>query len=133
MPTLFDRQVRAALLGLWGLAWLIIAFVMLAPLQNPLPVSHGDLIVHFVCYGVLAFAAVGFSHRAIELTLFAVLTIAGGIALEFAQGLVPYRTVDVLDMAANALGAMTGYGGAMVLLLLWIRPALEAHKDSARA
>jgi VanZ family protein len=133
MPMLFDRQVRAVLLGLWGLAWVIIAFLMLAPLHSPLPVSHGDLIAHFLCYGFLAFTAVGFSQRTIELTLFAVLTVAGGIALELAQGLVPYRTVDVLDMAANALGAMAGYGGAMVVLLLWIRPALEAHKGSARA
>jgi VanZ family protein len=43
---------------------------------------------------------------------------------------VPYRTFDVLDMAANTLGAMVGYGGAMAVLLLVIRPAKEARAAS---
>jgi VanZ family protein len=129
MQLLFDRQVRTILFGLWCLAWLIIAVLLLAPLRSPTSLSHGDLIGHFLCFGLLAFGAVGFSHRGVELTLLAALTIAGGVALEFAQGLVPYRTFDVLDMAANTLGAMVGYGGAMAVLLLVIRPAMEARTE----
>jgi VanZ family protein len=130
MQLLFDRRVRATLFGLWCLAWLIIAVLLLAPLRSPTSLSYADLIAHFLCFGLLAFGAVGFSHRGVELTLLAAMTIAGGVALEFAQGLVPYRTFDVLDMAANTLGAMVGYGGAMAVLLLVIRPAKEARAES---
>ena len=127
MQLLFDRQVRATLFGLWCLAWLLIASLLLAPLRIPTSLSYADLIGHFLAFALLAFGAVGFSHRGVELTMLAALTIAGGVALEFAQGLVPHRTFDVLDMAANALGAMAGYGGAMAVLLLVIRPAMEAR------
>ena len=44
-------------------------------------------------------------------------------ALEFAQKLVPYRTFDLVDAAANGLGAFAGYGAALLVLLLVIRPA----------
>lgn len=127
MQLLFDRQVRATLFGLWCLAWLIIAVLMLAPLHSPASLTYADLIGHFLGFACLAFGAVGFSHRGVELTLLAAMTIAGGVALEFAQGLVPYRTFDILDMAANTLGAMAGYGAAMVVLLLVIRPAMESR------
>jgi VanZ family protein len=127
MQLLFDRRVRAILFGLWCLAWLLVAALLLAPLRSPTSLPYADLIGHFLAFSLLAFGAVGFSHRGAELTLLAALTIAGGVALEFAQGLVPYRTFDILDMAANALGAMAGYGGAMAVLLLVIRPALEAR------
>jgi glycopeptide antibiotics resistance protein len=127
MQLLFDRQVRATLFGLWCLAWLIIAVLLLAPLGSPMRVAYADLAGHFLAFALLAFGAVGFSHRGVELTLLAALTIAGGVALEFAQGLVSYRTFDILDMAANALGAMAGYGAAMAVLLLVIRPAMESR------
>jgi VanZ family protein len=127
MQLLFDRQVRTTLFGLWCLAWLIIAVLLLAPVASPMTLSYADLIGHFLAFACLAFGAVGFSHRGVELTLLAAMTIAGGVALEFAQGLVPYRTFDILDMGANALGAMVGYGGAMTVLLLVIRPAMEAR------
>jgi VanZ family protein len=128
MQLLFDRRVRSTLCGLWCLAWLIVAVLLLAPLRSPMSMSQADLIAHFLVFAGLAFGAVGFSHRGVELTLLTAATIAGGVALEFAQGLVPYRTFDILDMGANALGAMVGYGGALTVLLLVIRPATEARR-----
>lgn len=127
MQLLFDRRIRKTLFGLWCLAWLIIAVLMLTPLINPVRVPHSDLVAHFLAYACMAFGTVGFSHRGRELTLLAATTIAGGVALELAQGLVPSRTVDILDMAANTLGVMVGYAGALTVLLLVIRPAAEAR------
>jgi VanZ family protein len=127
MQLLFDRRVRRTLFGLWCLAWLIVAALLLAPLRSPMSVSYLDLVAHFLVFACLAFGAVGFSHRGTELTMLAAATIAGGVALELAQGLVPHRTFDILDMAANTLGAMVGYGGALSVLLLLIRPAAEAR------
>jgi VanZ family protein len=130
MQLLFDRRVKKVLFGLWCLAWLIIAVLMLAPLSSPLSASFSDLIAHFLVFAYLAFATVGFSHRGAELTMLAAVTVAGGMALEVAQGLVPHRTFDILDMGANTLGAMVGYAGALTILLLVIRPAAEARASS---
>jgi VanZ family protein len=131
MQLLFDPRVKKTLFGLWCLGWLVTAVLLLAPLRSPMNVSHGDLVAHFLVYACLAFGAVGFSHRGRQLTVLAVATVAGGVALELAQGLVPQRTFDVLDMAANTLGAMMGYGGALTVLLLVIRPAAEARAREA--
>jgi len=133
MQLLFDRRVRRTLFGLWCLGWLILAVLLLAPLSSPMSVSYSDLIAHFLVFACLAFGAVGFSHRGTELTLLAAATIAGGVALEFAQGLVPSRTFDILDMGANTLGAMVGYAGALTVLLLVIRPAAEARRTRGMA
>ena len=92
MQQLSDRRMRKTLFGLWCLAWLIIAVLMLAPVSSPVRVSHGDLIAHFLAFAGLAFGTVGFSRRGTELTLLAAATIAGGVALEVGQGLVPHRT-----------------------------------------
>jgi VanZ family protein len=123
--------MRSILFGLWCLAWLVVAVLLLMPLRDPPGFSHADLIAHFLLFGTMAFSAVGFSRRGMELTLLAMATVAGGIALEFAQGLVPSRTFDILDMGANALGAMVGYAGALCVLLLVIRPAAEARAKGA--
>ena len=125
--------MRSILFGLWCVAWLVVAALLLAPLSSPVDVSHADLVAHFLLFGCLAFGAVGFSHSGAELTLLLLVTIAGGIALEFAQGQVPYRTFDILDMAANSLGAMVGYGAALTVLQLVIRPAADAHRADRAA
>ena len=105
---------------LWCLAWLGAAVLLLMPLPVS-PPGRSDLIAHFALFGGLAFAAVSFSRGAAQLAGLALLTIAGGTALEFAQRLVPYRTFDPTDMAANALGAVSGFAVALTLLLWWLR------------
>ena len=35
----------------------------------------------------------------------------------------PYRTFDLIDAVANGLGAFAGYGAALLVLFLVIRPA----------
>jgi glycopeptide antibiotics resistance protein len=41
--------------------------------------------------------------------------IALGIALEFAQGGLGYRSFELYDMLANALGVLAGWGSALLL------------------
>ena len=41
--------------------------------------------------------------------------IAMGIALEFLQGMTGYRTFDLLDMLANAVGVLGALAGLLVL------------------
>ena len=47
--------------------------------------------------------------------------IAMGVALEFLQGMTGYRTFEVLDMLANAVGVALGWSAALVLVALRAR------------
>ena len=41
--------------------------------------------------------------------------IAMGVALEFVQGRLGYRTYEVFDMYANGLGVLLGWAAALIL------------------
>jgi len=112
--------------ALWAVGWLIVAALLLMPVPGGVP-DGTDKVVHFLLFASLAFGAIGFSHRAGQLAGLALVTIAGGIGLEFAQRLVGYRTFDLTDITANALGASSGYVLAVIVLLLLIRPADPAR------
>lgn len=81
-------------------------------------------------FGGMALGAISFCHHPGQLTLLTVITIAIGTMLEFAQGLVPYRTFDLHDALANALGAGAGFLAALVILYSVVRPAAAASAPS---
>jgi VanZ family protein len=83
-----------------------------------------DKVLHFSAYALLAFIPVfGFKLRhGIPLALSMILL---GVALEFAQRLVPSRSYEVADMVANALGVFTGIALALVARQAW-RPVVES-------
>jgi VanZ like family len=122
MDRLFQPRTRRALATFWGLAWFVVAALLLLPIPGGVP-DGTDKVVHFLMFASLAFGAVSFSHRPGRLAGLALLTIAGGSALEFAQRLTSWRTFDLRDAAANSLGATFGFALALLVLFLWIRPA----------
>jgi VanZ family protein len=122
MARLFDPRTRRMFAVLWVLAWLGVAALLLSPLPAAGP-THSDLVAHFLLFGGMAFATVSFSRRAGQLAGLTLATVVGATALELAQELVPYRTFDLIDAAANALGATSGFALALTVLVLWIRPA----------
>jgi len=132
MDRLFAPRTRRILAALWTIAWLVVAVLLLMPVPGGVP-EGTDKVVHFLLFAGMAFGAVSFSHRAGQLSGLAVLTVAGGTALEFAQRATSWRTFDLTDAAANTLGATAGYAIALVVLLLWIRPALPAQQARIRA
>lgn len=115
-------RIRPLLGGLWAVAWVGIAVLLLVPVPVPAP-GRSDLLVHFALFGGMAFAAIGFSRRAGQLAGLALLTIFGGTLLEFLQNLTAYRSFDLTDAAANALGATSGFGLAVIVLARWLRPS----------
>jgi VanZ family protein len=127
MDRFFDPRIRLICAVLWVLAWVVVATMLLLPLPFAGP-ARSDLVAHFLLFAGLAFAAVSFSHRAGQLAGIALVTIASATLLEFAQRLVPHRTFDPTDAAVNALGASSGFALALVVLLLWIRPADPARR-----
>jgi VanZ family protein len=102
---------RAYLAAGWAWAAAIV-WLSLTPSLPPIDVSHGDKAGHVFAYAVLMF---WFAQLYARRVFFAVGFIAMGIALEFAQGASGYRSFDVIDMAANALGVLAGWAAALIL------------------
>ncbi|MCD6040897.1 MAG: hypothetical protein K0R40_500 [Burkholderiales bacterium] len=97
------RKAYVALGWTWAAA---IAWLSLAPSLPSVEVAYGDKLGHLAAYGVLMF---WFSQLYAVRVFYAAGFVAMGIALELLQGQTGYRTFDVLDMAANALGVLLGW------------------------
>ena len=104
---------RAYLAAGWAWAAAIV-WLSLTPSPPPLDVSHGDKAGHFFAYAGLMFL---FAQLYARRLYFALGFIAMGIALEFLQGASGYRSYDSLDMIANPLGVLAGWGAALILRL----------------
>jgi VanZ family protein len=116
MKLLSRPNVRIALFIMWCLAWPGIAAALLMPL--PGPVMNANLLAHFGVFGGMAAGVLCFARTTLQVLSLAFLTSAGSIALEFGQLLVPYRTFDLIDIAANLLGVTIGTTIALVALRL---------------
>ncbi|MGE5647004.1 MAG: VanZ family protein [Acidobacteriota bacterium] len=110
---------------LWLVAIAVVAAGELLP-GNSRPMewigaSHiSDKLLHFSAYTGLAFIPVlGFRLRAGLVAAASMILL--GIALEYGQTLVPGRSFDSADMAANAAGVFLG---ASIGLLIRKRPKL---------
>lgn len=81
-----------------------------APTAGPLGVVGVDKWLHAAGYGLVGFlAARALGGRTRRTVALAVLTVtAFGAGVELAQAFVPSRTFDLLDAAANAVGAVAG-------------------------
>ena len=97
---------------LWSwLGWLMVVSVLVLSLM-PLSVdlSEGrDKVSHFVAYGSLMFRFgmlfPGLRNQVISALGF----VAMGIAVEYLQRMTGYRSFDVADMVANAIGVAIGW------------------------
>jgi len=85
----------------------------------PLSVDLGggrDKVAHFVSYGSLSFwFGMLYAGRARQFGIAAAFALMG-VAIEFLQGLTDYRSFEVEDMVANAVGAALGWGLAQTPL-----------------
>jgi len=106
-------RILALALG-WGWAATIV-WLSLTPSPPQVDVQFGDKIGHFGAYGLLMlWFCLLYSSRNTR-TRYAAAFIAMGIGLEFVQGWLGYRTFDVMDMAANTIGVLLGWVGALLL------------------
>jgi len=104
----------AALAGGWLLAAAIV-WLSLAPSPPHLELEGGDKLGHFLAYAGLMFWF-GFLYRSARSRIgYALLWIAMGVALEFAQRATGYRSFELADMAAGALGVLAGALAALRL------------------
>ncbi len=120
------RYRRIWLLLGWGM---VVAIIVLSLIPVP-DLGDRDKLAHFAAYGSLSFwFGMIFGRRGLQLGIavgFAVM----GVALEFLQGLTDYRSFEIADMVANAMGAGLGWclvqtplGSALTLAERWIAAA----------
>ena len=96
-------------LGLWWLAIVLGIAISLVPPPAVDAPRGSDKLVHFLCYGALAVAAVQLFATRAALLRAAVGLVALGVALELAQEAFTHtRMLDPRDAAANTLGVLLG-------------------------
>ena len=96
----------------WGILAAII-WLSLTPTPPKVEFEHGDKLGHLVAYGTLMFWFCQLYEQRWTRTAYAMTFCAMGIALEFVQGALGYRTYEELDMLANALGVLIGWAIAL--------------------
>jgi len=108
-------RLRALWLALgWGWAATIV-WLSLTPSPPTIDLEQGDKLGHFAGYGLLMFWFCQLYDRSATRLGYALGFAALGVALEFAQRLLGYRTYEPFDMLANALGVALGWAAALAL------------------
>ena len=108
---------------------MVVSVVVLSLIPLDFDLGEGrDKVAHFVAYGSLSFwFGMLFEGRGRQL-LIALGFAAMGVAIEFLQGMTDYRTFEVADMVANAIGAAIGFGLAQTPLrnaLGWAESSID--------
>jgi VanZ family protein len=108
-----NRRAGLALGWAWAAA---IVFLSLIPSPPAAGFEGGDKLAHFFAYAALTYWFSQFYFHSTRL-LYALGFAAMGVGLEFAQGALGYRSFELADMIANALGVAAGWAAAGVARL----------------
>ena len=94
---------------------LAIVWLSLTPEPPTIDFKESDKVGHFIAYGTLMLWFCFLYSKTKSRLAYAAGFIAMGIGLEFIQGWLGYRTYEVYDMYANALGVLLGWAAAFAL------------------
>ena len=107
--------------------WFMVAVIIWLSVMPSPPdpgIEYGDKFEHVLAYGTLMFwfcqLHAGWRTRLAYAIGFA----AMGVALEFVQGALAYRTYEESDMVANAIGVLAGWAAAHVIGA-WLSARIE--------
>jgi len=118
--------MRALLLAGGWLYTAAIVWLSLTPSPPQLDIEGSDKLGHFLAYGLLMFWF-GLLCRSRNVRIaYAAGWIALGVGLEFAQRATGYRSFELADMAADALGVLAGAVAAFGVT----RAARAAEKET---
>ena len=110
----------------WGLGYLLVAGVVVislipVPELPDLGIDWLDKLLHLAAYAFLMTWFVQL-HPPARYALLAAGVASMGVGLELLQALTQYRSLELLDMTANALGVVAGWGlGAMGINTLFLK------------
>jgi len=106
------RQILVAL------GWTCVAGIVWLSL-TPSPPSVGfetsDKAGHFLAYGLLMLWFCLLYSKPITRLAYAVGFVAMGVGLEFFQGALGHRTYEMVDIVADTIGVLLGWGLALML------------------
>jgi VanZ family protein len=98
-----------------GWTWVAaIVWLSLMPSPPTIDLAQGDKLGHFLAYGGLMFWFCQLYPTPRARLGYALGFAALGVALEFAQRTLGYRTYELIDMLANALGVGLGWLAALI-------------------
>lgn len=97
----------------WAMVAAIVVLTLLPPSAG-LELGERDKLAHLLAYGVLMFWFCQLYPGRQPRILYAAGLAAMGVVLEHIQGMLGYRTYDVFDMYANALGVVLGWSIALL-------------------
>jgi len=106
-----NRRAGLALGWAWAAA---IVFLSLVPSPPDPGFEGGDKLGHFLAYAALTYWFSQFYFHSTRV-FYALGFVAMGVALELAQRALGYRSFELADMAANAIGVAAGWGAALLL------------------
>jgi VanZ family protein len=109
------RKVRAVWLAIGWAMVAAIVWLSLTPSPPKVDFEASDKLGHLLGYGTLMF---WFSQLYVARKTrisYAAGFAAMGVALEFLQGQLGYRSYEVLDMYANSFGVLLGWDAALIL------------------
>lgn len=86
-----------------------IVWLSLTPSPPALDFKAGDKLGHLAAYGVLMFWFCVLYIRPGTRLLHGAIFVAMGVGLEVVQGMLGFRTYDVIDMVANSAGVVLGW------------------------
>jgi len=98
--------------------WAMVAAIVwlsLTPAPPKVEFQASDKLGHFLAYGTLMFWFARLYTDRTRRILHGVGFVVMGVALEHAQGMLGYRTYEVFDMFANALGVLIGWALALAI------------------
>jgi VanZ family protein len=105
--------------ALWfAVGWAIAAAIVwlsVTPAPPKVDFDQSDKVGHLIAYGGLMFWFCQLYVRSKTRLAYAAGFIALGVALEFVQRALGYRSFEVADMIADALGVLAGWVAALVL------------------
>lgn len=107
--TQFERRIRRYWLFLGWMLVLFVIYLSVTPTPIQLPGEGGDKFAHMLAYCVLMSWFANIYEVPGQRAMFAVGFVAMGIALEFVQRWTGYRTYEVADMVADAVGVAAGW------------------------
>src|SRR3954463_9159035 len=114
-PRIRSMNRRAGLALGW--AWVAaIVYLSLMPSPPKVDLEGGDKLGHFFASAVLAYWFCQFYFRRTRLA-YLLAFVAMGVAIEFVQRATGYRSFELADMAANAVGVAAGWGAALLVPL----------------
>lgn len=104
-----DLRGRRLWLVLGWMLVLLVVYLSLTPARIELDIDQGDKLSHALAYLVLMSWFANLYEASIHRLSIAMGFIAMGITLEFVQGLVGFRSFEIADMGAGAVGVVFGW------------------------